>query len=300
MIGPRRDASTRLLVTGASGFLGSTLCERASRDFAVYGAYHSRKHEIPGCTTARLDLRDYRAVKDALGDIRPDIVVNTAAVGDPNFCQENPDRSRAVNLDAAATIAGLCSDLGAKLIHTSTDLIFDGEHAPYSEDSPPAPVSRYGEHKALAEEAILERYPSAAIIRLPLMFGPDRPDARKFFSVFLETMRAGKPLNLFTDEGRTPTSSLTASDYLLAFGAKITGRLHLGGPETISRYRLGELMAEIFGIPHPRLVARLQTENIMAATRPRDVSLDSGKARAMGYAPMGVRDELVRLRGIME
>ncbi len=290
----------KLLLTGASGFLGWNLCRRAAGTHRVYGLFHAHPIEIPGVSAIGADIADFAGIARIFREVRPDAVIHAAAISDPNFCQENPEKSRKINLDASANIAGLCSDLGASCVFTSTDLVFDGLNAPYREEDPVGPVSVYGEHKALAERAMMERCERVAVCRMPLMFGDPGPVARSFIQPMVRAMRQEIELQLFSDEYRTPASGKAAAEGILSVPAKgLEGIIHLGGPERISRYEFGLLLAGVLGVPNPKVRACLRREVAPAAPRPRDVSLDSTKAFRLGYRPGPLRRELEQLLPVL-
>jgi dTDP-4-dehydrorhamnose reductase len=149
----------------------------------------------------------------------------------------------------------------------------------------------------MAEEGMLERYPLTAVCRMPLMFGVAAPPAQSFMQPFIQILREGKELRLFTDEFRTPASGITAAKGLLLALEKVNGRVHLGGKERMSRYDFGQLLVEIFELPSEGLKGCRQADVKMAASRPPDVSLDSSMAFDLGYAPLSLREELEALRG---
>ncbi|HEY9600584.1 MAG TPA: sugar nucleotide-binding protein, partial [Allocoleopsis sp.] len=115
----------------------------------------------------------------------------------------------------------------------------------------------------------------------------------------IKMLREGQELRLFTDEFRTPVSGTTAAKGLLLALEKAEGLLHLGGKERVSRYEFGRLMVEVLELPQDGLKACRQQDVPMAAPRPADVSLDSSKAFALGYAPLSIREELEGLRAIV-
>jgi dTDP-4-dehydrorhamnose reductase len=114
---------------------------------------------------------------------------------------------------------------------------------------------------------------------------------------FIQTLREGKELSLFTDEFRTPVSGTTAAKGLLLALEKVNGRIHLGGKERVSRYEFGRLLVEVLELPSEGLKSCQQADVKMAAPRPQDVSLDSSKAVEIGYAPLSLREELKVLKG---
>ena len=287
----------KLLVTGASGFLGWNLCQRRQQEWDIYGTSFSHTVEIPGTTSLKVDLRDFEELKSIFQEIQPDAVIHTAAQSSPNVCQSNPEESHAINVTASCNIAGLCADYSIPCAFTSTDLVFNGLNPPYKETDSVSPVNLYGEQKVMAEEGMLERYPMTAVCRMPLMFGVAAPPAQSFMQPFIQTLREGKELSLFTDEFRTPASGATAAKGLLLALEKVNGRIHLGGKERMSRYDFGQLLVEVFELPSEGLKGCRQADVKMAASRPPDVSLDSSKAFNLGYAPLSLREELEALRG---
>lgn len=287
----------KLFVTGASGFLGWNLCQIAKQEWDIYGTSFSHAIEIPGITLLKVDLRDFEELKRIFQEIQPDAVIHTAAQSSPNVCQSNPEESHAINVTASCNIAGLCADYSIPCAFTSTDLVFNGLNPPYKETDAVSPVNLYGEQKVMAEEGMLERYPMTAVCRMPLMFGVAAPPAQSFMQPFIQILREGKELRLFTDEFRTPASGITAAKGLLLTLKKVNGRIHLGGKERMSRYDFGRLLVEIFELPSEALKGCRQADVKMAASRPPDVSLDSSMAFDLGYAPLSLREELEALRG---
>lgn len=285
----------RLLITGASGFLGWHVCQLAKTEWEVYGTYFSHSLEIPGVKIVKVNLTAFQELKDIFNEINPAAVIHTAAQSQPNFCQTHPQESYTINVTASCNIAGLCADYGIPCAFTSTDLVFNGLNAPYKETDSVCPVSIYGEQKVKAEAGMLERYPNTAVCRMPLMFGIATPTARSFIQPFIETLLAGKELNLFIDEFRTPASGTTAAKGLLLALEKVQGLIHLGGKERISRYDFGKLLVDIFQISDDKLQGCRQQDVKMAAPRPADVSLDSSKAFALGYEPLCLKEELAAL-----
>ncbi|MBD1935214.1 MULTISPECIES: SDR family oxidoreductase [Cyanophyceae] len=285
----------KLLVTGASGFLGWHLCQ-AQQEWEIYGTYFSHSIDIPGVNILKVDLKDFQELKRIFSQIKPDAVIHTAAQSSPNYCQNNPEETHLINVTASANIAGLCADYSIPCVFTSTDLVFNGLNPPYKETDSVSPVNLYGEQKVMAESGMLERYPMTAVCRMPLMFGNATPTAISFIQPFIETLKEGKELRLFIDEFRTPVSGVTAAQGLLLALDKVRGIIHLGGKERISRYDFGRLLVEVFKLPEVGLKSGKQKDVKMAAPRPPDVSLDSSKAFELGYSPLSVWEELEALR----
>lgn len=295
----------RILLTGASGFLGGIFCRELAGKHEITGLCQSREVRQPGVCARQLDLTDARAVAELLRAGRFDAVVHAAALSNPNQCQQQPELSRRVNVEATTVLADLCAQAGLPLAFTSTDLVFDGQGSLYAEDTPPSPVSLYGEHKALAEQAVLARHPEGGLVcRLPLMFGRSEPGATCFLDGFLACAKRGEPLRLFEDEFRSPADAAdVARGLVLMLERGARGILHLGGPERLSRLEFGQKLKDALHAlgpdahvaPELELVPTRQADVPMAAPRPRDVSLSSGRAVSLGFAPATVAQALPRV-----
>jgi dTDP-4-dehydrorhamnose reductase len=285
----------KILITGATGFLGWYLCNAAQQKWEVYGTTHSKSVQIPHTKLLAIDLTDAAALAQLFQTVQPDAVIHAAALSQPNVCAIQPEDSWEINVQASWRIAEHCAALNIPCIFTSTDQVFDGQQGNYCETDPVAPVNRYGEHKVLAEEGMRSRHPQTIICRLPLMFGAT-PHAPSFLQGFLAKLRQGETLNLFTDEYRTPASGASiAQGILLALGSDIPC-WHLGGQERWSRYELGQHLIKIWQLPENLIQPCLQASVTMAAIRPADVSLDSSLAFNRGYALLRVLPELQKLK----
>jgi dTDP-4-dehydrorhamnose reductase len=285
----------KLLVTGASGFLGFNVCRAARRRWDVCGVYFMHDVQIEGVTTMRCDLREQASVERVFRECAPDAVVHCAAYPDPNKCEKDPQESFLVNVLASAAVAGLAAKRGIPCAFTSSDLVFDGTEPPYDETAKPNPVNTYGQHKLDAEKKMKKAYPGVIICRMPLMFGDPGPCARSFIQPMIAALREKRPVTLFSDEVRTPVSGMTAANGILLALEKGSGVLHLGGRQRISRHEFGLMLASALRADPSLVVPALQSSVTMAARRPPDVSLTSEKACALGYLPAPLKEQLREL-----
>jgi len=284
---------SRLLVTGASGFLGWHLCRLAQPSWEVHGTYH--RHPLQGLKIKwhAIDLTDLSTVQAWLVALSPEAIIHTAALSQPNRCEEQPDLSYAINVEVTHWLAQFCGDRQIPFVFTSTDQVFDGQSAPYCEEDIPRPINTYGRHKAKAEQGIRQVHPSATICRMPLLYGPPTPVAECFLPGFIRTLAARQPLRLFTDEFRTPAYVEDAAKGLLLALAHSVDFLHLAGPERISRYDFGLRMAEIFDLNRDLILPSRQVDVSMLAARPADVSSSYQRAFELGYRPRRVVNGLI-------
>lgn len=285
----------RLLVTGASGVLGWNVCAAARDAWRTFGIVHRHRIDLPGVSRAICDLTGAASIERLVEEIAPDAIIHCAAAASPDYCQSHADESRRINVETASGLAGVCARGPIPFVFVSTDLVFDGTRPPYRECDPVSPISVYGDQKATAEHAVLERNPDAVVCRLPPIFGDPGPASTSFIQPWMEALRGGWTLRLFTDEIRTPVGAGTAATGLLmALGAG-GGILHLGGRERISRYDLGIVLAEVLGADVRLVTPGRQRDRTAGAPRPADVSLDSACAYRLGYDPPSLRDEMTLL-----
>ena len=283
-------ARTRVLVTGASGLLGGRLAELLARSHDVI----AMRHEAPvpsGLDAVDGDLLDGQALDRAFDVARPDAVLHSAAIADPDRCDREPELARRINVDASAEVAARCGRRGLRLVTLSTDLVFDGERALSSEETPPRPILYYGHTKLDAEGAVLAASPDAVILRVALVIGRGYGSRKTATEAVAATLAAGGRPRLFHDQYRTPIDPDSVADAVTrVFARPVSGRFHLGGAERISRFDLGQRVARVLGLPEH---LERTDEASQAVRRPRDASFDSGHARReLGWEPRPLDDAI--------
>jgi dTDP-4-dehydrorhamnose reductase len=285
----------RLLVTGVSGLLGWNICRNLPPgEWELFGICFRNRVSVSGITVLKKDLGDPREIEALFQDVRPDAVIHAAAISDAEYCETHGSGSFAINVEASVSLAHLCRKRSIPYVFTSSDLVFDGMNPPYREDDPVCPISCYGRQKVEAEQRILETYPDAAICRMPLMFGIPGSGSKSILTM-IEAMRKGMPLRLFVDEYRTPLHAGAAAAGIMMALHAVHGVVHLGGPDRISRFGLGKLIAEVFGEREALLVGCRQRDTATSAPRPPDVSMDSSRAFELGFRPASLRDQIREL-----
>jgi dTDP-4-dehydrorhamnose reductase len=280
-----------VLVTGASGMLGSRLAVELGRAHRVCAARHAGRTPA-GLPSVPLDLT-VPGIAAALDAARADAVVHCAALADADRCEREPALATALNRDAAGALAGLCHRRGVRLVAFSTDLVFAGDRPFLAEADAARPLSVYGRTKLEGERAVLAECPSAAVLRIALLAGRGlaRPTATESIAWALG---GGRRLRLFADQFRTPVDAASvagAVDRLLA-GSE-SGLYHLGGPERLSRHALGLRVARRLGLSVDLVEPIMQADLPLAAPRPADVSLDSSRAaRDLGWHAQPLDDAI--------
>lgn len=258
----------RLFVTGGSGFLGRHIVNGpASQSWEVIA---------PGSGSA--DLRHRDTILAMVRDWKPAAIVHTAYRKD----------DRASIVDASGHVAEAAVAVGARLVHVSSDAVFAGQIAAYTELDPPSPVNDYGRDKADAEAVVADVDPGAVIVRTSLIYGSDEPSVHE--RAVRDAIAGRSSTTFFTDEIRSPVmvGDLAASLVDLATMPEVRGLLHLGGPQALSRATLAVMTAGRHGWDESLL--RFSTIAESGLTRPSKVVLDSRRARSYGIAVRGPAD----------
>jgi len=237
-----------LLVTGGTGYLGGELVRQAG----------------PATAHPRLELLDPAAVRRGFERLRPSAIIHTA------YRQDQPR----VNSEGAASVAEAAARVGARLIHMSTDLVFDGtKQEPYTEDDTPNPLDEYGRSKLEAERRILELHPGALVVRTSLLVGRERPGRHE--QAVLEAALGERDAVFFEDEWRSALLELVSLE--------LSGVLHVAGAEPVNRYELACMIAVAHGLPTFRL--RRGTIAESGLERAANTVLDSSWAGAILTRP---------------
>ncbi|MEU8818083.1 sugar nucleotide-binding protein [Actinoplanes sp. NPDC048796] len=265
----------RVLITGATGHLGSRVAEHAAgAGWTVVGTY---RHAAGAHAGEQLDIRDASAVRELVRRVRPAVVIHTAAGRD----------DWRVIADGAAHVAAASAAQGSRLVHVSSDAVFSGREVEYDEDAPPDPLYRYGAAKAAAETAIAAVDPAAAVVRTSVIVG----DGRGQHENLTRDLIAGRARGaLFTDMIRTPVHVDDLAAALLELAASdYRGVLNVSGPDAISRYDLGVLVARREGLDPSLIPAATLAES--GARLAADVRLITERAASVLRT---------RLRGVRE
>jgi dTDP-4-dehydrorhamnose reductase len=271
-----------LLVTGASGYLGRALLG-SSEPPVIATRLSPGAPAGPALEWRRLDVRDKTAVGALFRDVRPAAVIHTA------YRQHGPE-AWDTNVAGSAHVAAAAATTGARLVHVSTDLVFDGTGSrPYREDDEPNPVSHYGRSKLEAEREVLAAHPDALVVRTSLMVGGAEPGPQE--RLVVAAARGESDTEFFDDEWRSPilVDDLAAALVELSHRRE-SGILHVAGPEAVSRWGLARAIAAAHGLPPERLRrGRLAGSGL---ERPAYCVLDSSRTRAQLRTPLRGVSEL--------
>jgi dTDP-4-dehydrorhamnose reductase len=268
----------RALITGGAGQLGSDLANALEGEAQVERLDHSA-----------LDITDDAAVERVIAEIRPDVVFNCAAFHNVEACEREEPTAAAVNVVAVKRLAERCSQAGAKLVHFSTNYVFDGEApAPYTEHDPPSPRSVYALTKLAGEHAALAYERQALVVRSAGLYGLAGSASKggNFVERMVARARAGEAIKMVADQRLTPTFTADLADAVIAaVEAGAAGMLHLTNGGACSWHEFTVAILEEAGIT-AAVEPVATTRPPGGADRPINGVLAGERAAALGLAPL--------------
>ncbi|MBC8012455.1 MAG: SDR family oxidoreductase [Burkholderiales bacterium] len=272
----------KILLTGASGLVGSAFAEAAKRrGHHVIGVVGRAAFSVPGLAEKRsLDLEDAAGVTALALEVFPDAIVNCAAVAEPAACDADPARAQALNVALPATLAKLAHHLSARIVHISTEQVFDGTKPPYAVGDTPRPVNLYGRQKLESERQVHAAAPEFAVtLRAPLLTGNSLGGARSLHERLLADWAAGKTPRLYRDEIRQPCTAGNLAEAMLELCERrdLNGVFHWAGAEALSRVDLAKRIRSHFKLSAeaaPIAEANRADDPAASARRPADLRLE--------------------------
>jgi len=285
----------RILVTGASGLLGLSLALEACPEHTVFGQAHSQRLNTSQFEIYQADLLVPGVIERLIDRTQPDWVIHCAAMANLDACEADPERAKQLNSEVPAKLASVVARGGARLLHVSTDAVFDGQHGDYSEDDTPHPLSTYAHTKLEGERAVKEANPAALIARVNL-YGWSLSGRRSLGEFFFNNLSAGRQVMGFTDVYFCP---LLANDlahiFLKMLSARLTGLYHVVSSECTSKLTFGQLIARTFGFDERLVIPTSVNQAGLKATRSPHLTLRSDKiAQALGESLPGIASGLER------
>ena len=290
----------KLLVIGASGLLGSRLMVQAATKYAVSGSYNP---EVDGKSSWRLeplDIGSKEEVERLFDKARPDIAILCAAMTNVDACETKHLMANRVNATGPELVARSCKKLGVKLIHISTDYVFDGaKMRRYTEEDIPRPLSVYGSSKLAGERAVLSTLPNAVVARPAVLYGWNPlEDKDNFVTWVIKKMRKGEKTTLFEAQWISPTFADDLAKTLLELAERdLKGIWHVSGPDCLDRPTCGRMIAKAFGLDEGLVVPVPSSSVSLPAKRPKYSCLDVTKVeKLLGRKTMSFEDGLKSMK----
>lgn len=273
----------KILVLGGNGLIGQKIVERLKNKFDIIST-HNQKSPLKNTQSIKISLPDDLIVlSNLIEKEKPNIIINTMAYSNLDFCEENKEKVFSLHVDMTNKISTICSKINSKMIFISTDYVFDGkQQKKYTEEDEPNPINYYGETKLLAERIVLKD-PRNAVLRTSLVYGYG--ERVRFMKYVIENLENQNKIFAYNDI----FNSATNIDEFVESIEKViendaVGIFHMVGSSCITRYDFAKSIAKIFGFDESLVNPISIQESGLLAKRPVTPCLDNSKcSKILGY-----------------
>ena len=286
------------LITGSNGLLGQKIFhELTNNDYTVVltSLGENKISNLKGYNYESLDISDRRKVSEVLKKYKPNVVFNTAAITNVDLCEEERSLCKNVNSNSVKYLADTCLEIGAHLIHISTDFIFDGEKEIYDEKDEPNPLSYYGISKLDSEKILFNHSCKWSILRTIVLFGvAENLEKNNILFWAKEKLEKGEKIKIIDDEYRSPTlAEDLAKACVKTAEKKVYGVMHISGDEMMSIFEMVERLAKFYKFD-VSLIERINSKELnQKAKRPPKTCFDLTKAKKeINYSPKSFEESL--------
>ena len=294
-------AHKKIFVTGGTGLLGSTLVRTAPKEFKLVASYNKNTMitERGRASFIQVDITNKTRVFEVFEEIKPEVLIHTAAIANVDYCEVHKEEAWRVNVEGTVNLLDACDKHGTKMIFTSTNAVFDGEHAPYSEEDIPNPINYYGKIKLEAETLVRERGADHAVARLMTMYGWNNPGERQnHVTWLLSKLTKGEMAHVVDDIYNNHLLADNCADAIWAI-VKLdkVGLYHIAGNDCISTYELALKTADAFELDKT-LIKPVKSDFFkFPALRPKNTCYATDKMKKeLGVKPFGVREGLLHMK----
>lgn len=270
----------KILLTGASGLLGNAYAKAAIRRGHDVIAL-SKVNNPPASGLSRslqFDLITPDPLTHLCLETWPDAIVNCAAISNPASVEAQPELAEKINVALPRHLAQLSTHIGARLIHISTDMVFDGRaDAPYRSTDMPAPTSLYGQTKLMSEREVLEHNSEdPVVLRIPILMGNSPGGLRSVHEKLIAAIRAGERPKLFCDEIRQPATAGNVAEVMVELSERrdLHGIFHWAGSEPLSRFEMGQRILRHFDMDPDTIESVSQLDDPEHASRPSNLTFN--------------------------
>ena len=291
----------KILITGANGLLGYKLVQLLSKQSDIQTIATGRRiiSDLPANVLfSELDITDPIQTEKIISHLKPDVIINTAAMTQVDQCETDRDACWKANVTGVENLITACGKNQTHLVHISTDFIFDGSHGPLDERAVPNPVNFYGESKLGGEKALQESTISWAILRTVLVYGITPDMSRSNIVLWVKkSLEDGKVINVVNDQWRTPTlAEDLAMGCFLAATKKAKGIYNISGEEVLTPYDIAIQTADFFKLDKALINATDSSKFKQPAMRPPKTGFIITKAKnELGYQPHSFKEGLTMM-----
>ena len=269
-----------ILIIGGSGLVGSSLVKLASDNMKVFFTFCNSPVQIANTKSFFIDLLDGEesSICDLIKSLSPDIVVNTVALQSVDDCELNHKIADRLHVESTKEIAAACLESSSKLIHFSSNFVFDGKKGCYREDDLCNPISYYGKTRLEAEKIVLDSSLNNVILRTTVIYGWHKNS--KFTNFVLGRLLNGTKLEAFTDQYGNPTHADDLAKCIIKIiSSNTSGLFHTVGKTCVNRYEFALDIANTFGLDKSLVIPVTSDQKQQTALRPKNCCLDTTKIK---------------------
>jgi len=288
-------AKKRLLITGANGMLGNKAVVLASRNYEVTPLHHAKPLHN---NSLEVDIANKEQVFGIFRKLQPNAVIHAAAETNVDKCETQKEHAWNVNVEGTRNVAEACAEVNTKLIHISTDYVFDGEKGFYNEEDKPNPANYYGFTKLEGEKQVIECCKNYVILRTSVLYGC-HPWKQNFATWIINKLKQQQEIAVVEDHYNTPTLADNLAEMAVEVTEKdLRGLYHTSGRERISRCEFAKQIAKTFNL-NADLVkpVKMSESTAWIAKRPKDSSLNTGKIqKQLITKPLNIAEGLNKMK----
>jgi len=264
-----------ILIIGASGFVGTLLYEILAKENEVIGTFYLQQSKKEGFQY--LDIRDRKSVDTLIREIKPAVIILTAALTYVDYCETHQNEAFEINVLGTKNVVLMAKEMNSKFVFFSTEYVFDGKKGPYSEIDFPNPINYYGKTKLYGEKIIIDNLTDYLIIRTTVVYGYEK-GGKNFIMQLIQKNKAGEAMNVPVDQYGSPTfrDNLVEATIELIQKDK-RGIYNVVGSEVMNRFDFSILAAEILGLDKSLIIPKATSELGQQAPRPLNAGLKIDK-----------------------
>ena len=284
----------RVLITGSFGQLGFALYDALSKN-DQYEILRTGRSIPYGQEGIALDIQNQVYLKEVVYSTRPDIIINLAAMTNVDACERNPELAGEINV---AGLQHICDSFSGKIIHLSTDYVFNGKCGPYTEEDQVCPISTYGKTKLASERILLDNDVNNLVIRGNVLYDNSPHTKASFLNWVISSLKGNQEINVVEDQINNPTWTRSMADIIeLSITNDLSGIIHWGDADHINRYDFAIKIAEKFSLD-ASLIKPILTEDLkQTAPRPLQSGLVTTKlVKILDVVPPSINDCLDEIK----
>jgi dTDP-4-dehydrorhamnose reductase len=289
-----------ILVTGGTGLLGKGMEETIPENFEIISIHH-RPYQMNDSKVRHLvlDIRDNRAVDELFTKYQFDAVIHAAGIASVDYVENHYAESLESNVVGTLNITSACRRSGTYLAYISTNAVFNGQKAPYSEDDTVDPVNKYGQLKVECERLVTETLVDYCIVRPILMYGWNHQICRPSISTWIYgKLLRGEPISLVNDVYENPLYNIQCGRALWAVvGKRPNGVFHIAGQDVVNRYDFGRQLAATFGLNVDLIQSVKSSFFPDIAPRPPNTTFDTHRMQQdLGVLPLSLAEGFMDMK----